>query len=154
MGAFLNKLFRVDARRLKKIELEADEVIKYLTEHEKKCSICEKLNYTMERYVEIILQLYFADDKFRDRLLSGKGFCLPHLKILLEASASKLSASKHSEFSEAVLNLQLENLDRIEKEVDWFTKKFDYRNQEAPWGNSRDALPRGIKKMTSGEIKD
>ena len=29
MGAFLNKLFRVDARRLKKIELEADEVLKY-----------------------------------------------------------------------------------------------------------------------------
>ena len=29
MGAFLNKLFRVDERRLKKIELEAQEVLKY-----------------------------------------------------------------------------------------------------------------------------
>ena len=29
MGAFLNKLFRVDAKRLKKIEAEADEVLKY-----------------------------------------------------------------------------------------------------------------------------
>ena len=29
MGAFLNKLFRVDERRLKKIELEAQEVLKF-----------------------------------------------------------------------------------------------------------------------------
>ena len=29
MGSFLNKLFRVDERRLKKIEAEAQEVLKY-----------------------------------------------------------------------------------------------------------------------------
>ena len=30
----------------------------------------------------------------------------------------------------------------------WFTKKFDYRNAQEPWKNSRDALPRGMRKMT------
>ena len=129
----------------------ADSIIKYLNEHEKNCSICGKLNYTMERYVEIILQLFFSDDNFKARILNGKGFCLPHLKMLLKASSSKLSPGKRSDFSEAILKVQLENMDRIEKEVDWFTKKFDYRNQEAPWGNSRDALPRGIKKMTGAD---
>ena len=129
----------------------AEEVVKYLNEHEKKCSICSKLDYTMERYTEIIFQLFFSDDSFRARVENGKGFCLPHLKMLLEASSKRLSPGKYSEFAETVLKVQIENLDRIEKEVDWFTKKFDYRNQEAPWGNSRDALVRGIKKMTGAD---
>ena len=105
----------------------------------------------MERYIEIILQLFFSEETFRKRMEAGKGFCLPHLKQLLTASSKKLSAAKHGEFSETVLNIQINNLERIEKEVDWFTKKFDYRNQDAPWGNSRDALVRGIKKMTGAK---
>jgi hypothetical protein len=42
---------------------------------------------------------------------------------------------------------QLGNMDRLEQELDWFTKKFDYRNNDAPWGNSKDALPRSIQKL-------
>jgi hypothetical protein len=38
-------------------------------------------------------------------------------------------------------------MERIQKEVNWFTKKFDYRNNDAPWGDSRDALPRTIQKI-------
>jgi hypothetical protein len=96
----------------------AEAVIKYLNDHEKNCSICEKLNYTMDRYVDIIFQLYFSDDNFKTRVINGKGFCLPHLKMLLEASSKRLSPGKHSEFSETVLKIQTENLDRIEKEVE------------------------------------
>lgn len=130
---------------------KADKVLRYLEDHEKKCAICKKLDYTMARYVEIILQLFFSEKSFRERIENGKGFCLPHLKLLLETAGKKLSGGKYAQFSGTVLNVQLQNLERIEKEVDWFTKKFDYRNQEAPWGNSRDALIRGIKKMTGAE---
>lgn len=129
----------------------AGRVLRYLAEHEKKCAICRKLDYTMARYTEIILQLFFSEKTFRERIENGKGFCLPHLKLLLETSEKKLSAGKHARFCAAVLQVELRNLDRIEKEVDWFTKKFDYRNQEAPWGNSRDALVRGIRKMTGAD---
>ena len=76
------------------------------------------------------------------------GFCLPHLQRLIEGSQKYLPAGKQNAFLEALLKLQAENLKRIEDEVEWFTKKFDYRNQDAPWGNSRDAVARGIKKMT------
>ena len=39
-------------------------------------------------------------------------------------------------------------MQRIEAEVEWFTKKFDYRNKDADWGNSKDAIPRSIEKLT------
>jgi hypothetical protein len=37
---------------------------------------------------------------------------------------------------------------RREKELQWFTQKFDYRNQEKPWGSSKDAVPRILQKLT------
>lgn len=133
-----------------------DSLIGYLTEHETKCAVCDKLNYTMNRYFEIIFDLYAGDKEFRAKIENGKGFCLPHFKFLLETAPKMLNASKCESFCNTLVKVELENLERIEQEVDWFTKKFDYRNQDADWGNSRDALPRGILKMSGAKdiIKD
>ena len=39
------------------------------------------------------------------------------------------------------------NLIRVKEDVDWFTAKFDYRNANAPWKNSQDAVPRAMQKL-------
>ena len=44
-----------------------------------------------------------------------------------------LNRKQRSEFVMALMSLELTHLDRIKEEVNWFTKKFDYRNQDAPW---------------------
>lgn len=126
----------------------AERMLKYLQERAKECCICKKLDFTMDRYIEVIVHLYFSEKDFRSKFDGGMGFCLPHLQRLIEGSQKYLPAGKQNVFLEALLKLQAENLKRIEDEVEWFTKKFDYRNQDAPWGNSRDAVARGIKKMT------
>lgn len=125
-------------------------LVNYLKKHETACAVCEKLNYTMDRYNDIIFQLY-GDKDFRAKLANCKGFCLPHFRMLVELAPSKLSSSKAESFVDLITKIEIENLERIEKEVDWFTKKFDYRNQNADWGNSRDALPRGILKMSGAK---
>ena len=43
--------------------------------------------------------------------------------------------------------LELDNLRRVEGELEWFTLKFDYRNDGKPWGNSQDAPERAINKL-------
>ena len=43
--------------------------------------------------------------------------------------------------------MELENLKRVESELEWFTLKFDYRNADKPWGNSKDAPDRAINKL-------
>lgn len=116
--------------------------------HEKECCICEKLAYTMDRYVEVIFHLWSHEEDFRKKFSAGKGFCMPHFKLLLAGAAEHLGKGKRGDFTDGLIRMQLDNLNRIEKEVDWFTKKFDYRFKDEPWGNSKDALIRGIKKMT------
>lgn len=35
----------------------------------------------------------------------------------------------------------------MEKDIEWFTLKFDYRNQDKPWGDSKDAVERTVNKL-------
>ena len=44
-------------------------------------------------------------------------------------------------------DLEVENFERLEKEIEWFTLKFDYRYKDKPWKNAKDALPRSILKI-------
>lgn len=111
------------------------------------CTICGKLEYTMDRYLDVVMYLWSKEEEFRKKFSEKKGFCLVHLKMLLLAAEKYLSANDCRKFHGILLEQQLENLDRIEKELEWFTKKFDYRYNDAPWGNSKDALPRSIQKL-------
>ena len=123
-----------------------DRIIDYIDEYEHECFICDKLNYTMNRYIDVIYYLYFSEKDFKARFNSGNGYCLPHLRDML-LYAKKLSGDKREEVVNVMLNMQVTNMDRVQKDIDWFTKKFDYRYESEPWGNSRDAIPRSIKKL-------
>lgn len=124
-----------------------DELIKELTELEGKCAICSKLGYTMDRYTDVIFYLWFKEEEFRKMFNCKKGFCLKHLKMLLQGTQKYLNSKETALFVGNLLHMQIENLERIQKEVNWFVKKFDYRYNDAPWGNSKDALPRSIQKI-------
>jgi hypothetical protein len=118
-----------------------------LSEMEKSCTICGKLEHTMDRYMDVIMYLWSEEEDFRNLFANKKGFCLVHLKQLAQSSIKYLNPHERALFTSHLLQQQVEHLDRIEKELDWFTKKFDYRYNEAPWGNSKDALPRSIQKL-------
>ncbi|AGC67280.1 extracellular solute-binding protein family 1 [Thermoclostridium stercorarium subsp. stercorarium DSM 8532] len=122
-------------------------MIDKLNELEKSCTICEKINYNMDKFTDVILYLYFKEPEFRERFESKKGFCLPHLKMLLEGSMKYLNHRQRSEFVMNLMSLELNHLDRIKEEVNWFTQMFDYKNRDASWKNSRDAVPRSIEKI-------
>ena len=35
--------------------------------------------------------------------------------------------------------------DKLREDVRWFVKKFDYRYDDEPWGDAKDAVERAIK---------
>lgn len=123
------------------------ELVSQLDKIEKSCAICSKLEHTMDRYIDVIFHLYFKEPDFRGKFHSKKGFCLKHLKLLLSSTKKYLNTSETAIFTRNLMEMQLANMDRIEKEVDWFTKKFDYRYNDAPWENSKDAVIRSIQKI-------
>ncbi len=92
--------------------------------------------------------MWSHEDNFRKEFNESKGFCLPHMGQMLDMSSKELRGSKQQDFVKELIELQRKNLDRLEEEIKWFTLKFDYKNQDKPWGNSKDALPRLLQKLT------
>ena len=45
-------------------------------------------------------------------------------------------------------------MQRLSDDLDWFCDKFDYRNKDADWRTSKDALPRGLQKAAGGSPAD
>jgi len=114
----------------------------------KSCALCERLEYTLDRYIDVIMWQFFEDNKFHDKFLKANGFCLQHLAVLIRGAAKYLSESQSEIFINKLTEIENNSLDTLEGEIKWFTQKFDYKNEDAPWGNSKDAVPRTIRKIS------
>jgi len=112
------------------------------------CIICDKIRNTMDRYVEVILWMYFEDAGFRTLFENRPHHCLHHTAALLRGAARILPQNQAGEFVSNLAALQNKGLDAMISDVEWFTLKFDYRNKDKPWGSSKDAIPRAISLLS------
>lgn len=120
--------------------------VDYLDSH---CFVCNRINQTFERYIATIFYLYKTEDDFKTTFRSSKGFCTKHYGMLYQLAGSNLSGNTLTSFIEDLNTLYLDNMKRVRADLEWFKDKFDYRYQDAPWKNSKDAVPRTILKTNS-----
>ena len=111
-----------------------------------RCALCEQIGEMESHYLATVVHLWRHEEAFREKLKACKGFCLPHFSDLLAAS-DKLPAKEREAFVRTLSEIELANLRRVEGDLAWFTEKFDYRNEDKPWGNSRDAVERAANKL-------
>lgn len=128
----------------------ANPIARWTAQKEDSCYICNYFKDHYDRYLETFFIMYQRDDEFRSKIINGKGFCLPHFGDLCEASDTKLGDKERQEFYNHISKLMLENMDRIYEDVAWLIEKFDYRNKDADWKNSKDAIQRGMQKLKGG----
>ena len=124
---------------------------KWEREREQSCYICDTLKSSFESYLDTFLGLYQKDPDFKDQVLKGKGFCLTHFTKLLSAADRKLKPEELNEFYRVMLPFEAEQLKRVYEDVAWFIEKYDYKNKDAPWKDSRDANQRGMQKLKGAD---
>ena len=69
--------------------------------------------------------------------------------VLLEIGAARLNKKKAAGFTAVLGDVTEKYLAELQKDISWFCKKFDYRFQDEPWGNSKDAVERAIRFLRS-----
>lgn len=138
----------VSASFFKKKEDESA-VIDFISKLEETCFVCDKIKNTFNRYIATIFFLYHSEEEFRSRLKASKGFCTAHYKILSLSASQYLKAEELSDFLSVLNSLYLEHMKRVSDDLEWFIQKFDYRYQNDPWKNAKDALPRAMLKTNS-----
>ena len=111
------------------------------------CILCDRLNATMDRYLYTMIYMWKHESGFRSAVQKSKGLCLKHFEQVLKAAPQQMNGMELKEFTDTLKQLQLANMERLEKELEWFTLKFDHLNADKPWGTSKDSLDRAVLKL-------
>ena len=123
---------------------------KTVSEYEKvnnDCVICKKLDNIEEKFIDNLLELYKKEEGFRTKFKKSKGFCIPHFTMLVKGAPDVFSGDKLTAFYTVLYEIENFHLARIQEDITWFTKKFDFRYANEDWKNSRDAVPRTTEKI-------
>lgn len=140
--------------RLKKNTDSKNSIATWIRSKEQSCYICNRFTDTYARYIDTFFVMFGKDDEFRQKVKASKGFCLHHFADLCEASETRLNDKEKELFYEMLLPIMEENMARIGEDVSWMVEKFDYRNKDADWKNSKDSIQRGMQKLKGGYPAD
>lgn len=122
-------------------------IAKWTHDRDKSCYICAEFDKMYDRYMDTFFYLYKEDPEFRRKVDEGKGFCLHHFGNMCEYGEAHLSDKDKQEFFPKMFTLMETNMSRLFEDVSWLIEKFDYKNKDADWKNSRDAVGRGMQKL-------
>ena len=111
------------------------------------CILCDTIEEHTRRYAYTLLHLYKTDASFRKAFAASKGVCLPDMANLLDMAEEALSGQELTDFVKDLCAATERSLTKMEKDLEGFTLKFDYRNADKPWGDSRGSLERTINKL-------
>lgn len=121
---------------------------------DKKCYLCGHIEETMSIYIKTLLYLWEENREFRTIYESSRGYCHKHFHSVINQANKFAGKQAGEEFLNLTFKIQQENMKRLNEELNWFIKKFDYRFVNKPWKNSRDSLFRSIIKLTGNFIPD
>ena len=127
------------------------EPMKRLGELEESCYVCGRIEFSLAKMFETAVLLWEQDSDFREKLRAQPYICLPHYRMFVEYARRGLPKKRFPDFYKDVSTLVNTYFDELREDVSWFCKKFDYRYDDEPWGNAKDAVERAIK-FTSGDM--
>ena len=111
---------------------------------EKSCYVCDRINLSLGKMVANAVYLWDTEKDFQDKLKAQPYFCLPHLRAMLNAGKNYINKKRFPDFQQDILKVVNKYFDELSHDVSWFCKKFDYRYEDEPWGNAKDAPERAV----------
>jgi len=124
---------------------------KQITKLEGTCYICGRIEHSLSKMIENAALLWNADEAFKKKLADQPFICLPHFRRFTETGKDLLPKKEFADFYKAAYAVTFDYFDSLCQDISWFCKKFDYRFENEPWGNSKDAIERAINFLSSEE---
>ena len=112
---------------------------------EKSCYVCARAENSLSHMFENAALLWETEREFAAKLKAQPYFCLPHYRRFIEAGRENISKKRFSDFYADLSGVELSYFDELREDVSLFAKKFDYRYENEPWGNAKDAIERAVR---------
>ncbi len=124
--------------------------VKRLGELEESCYVCGRIDEKFGKMIATAVYLYSHEEEFKKKFNSAKVICLPHYKQLLTYASANMPKKAYAGLFEDADKLVRGYLDELKEDISWFCRKFDYRFNDEPWGNSKDSVERAIRFLSGG----
>lgn len=135
----------------KKQKVSENSIVNWIEKRESTCFICSSVQNTFNAYMKTFFSMYKKDAEFRKQVAETKGFCLDHFKVLCQGADKQLNDAERKEFYATVLPLMQKNFERVYEDISWFIEKYDYKNKDADWKDSKDAIQRSMQKLRGSD---
>lgn len=109
------------------------------------CYICDRIQFDIEHFLQTVFVEWANSEEFRKLYKAQDFICLRHYSQVMKYATVKMPSKHLSAFHEDTLTLTRNYLDTLKADTTHFCRMFDYRNRDADWGNSKDAIERDIK---------
>ncbi len=129
----------------KPLSKPGEPAIKRIGALENSCYVCRRIEFNFAHMIETAVILWDSDEAFAPKLKAQPYFCLPHYRRFVEYASRKLSKKQYAEFEKEVSQIENAYMEKIQNDISWFCKKFDYRYNDEPWYDSKDAVERAMK---------
>lgn len=118
---------------------------KPLSEINRSCYVCDRIEYHFSRMIDTAVLLFGQDEAFRQKFGAQPYFCLPHYERLLSYARQKMNKKAFKVLEADARRIEEAYYTELHGDVSWFCKKFDYRYEDEPWNNAKDAVERAGK---------
>ena len=151
LESHLDELRDDTAKKLISLAPAGDNARRRISELEKSCYVCDRIEFSLTKMLETAVYLYERDSEFEKKFSKQPYFCLPHFNKLTALAKAKMQKKTYSAFYDAASKVTFGYMDSLRLDVKHFIKKFDYRYEDEPWGNSKDSVERSIKFLCGDE---
>lgn len=112
---------------------------------ENSCYICDRIADKISKMYTTAAYLFDEEKDFRSSFSEVRYFCLPHYREYMLAGKRVLNKDGYSDLVKAANEKVNNYLDSLKDDVSLFCKKFDYRFDSLPWGESKNSVERSLK---------
>lgn len=112
---------------------------------ENSCYICDRIEDKISKMYTTAAYLFDEEKDFRSSFGEVRYFCLPHYREYMLAGKRVLNKDGYSDLVKAANEKVNNYLDSLKDDVSLFCKKFDYRFDSLPWGESKNSVERSLK---------
>ena len=119
------------------------------------CYVCDRIEHDILHLLATVYVQFGADSDFRRQYAAQDFICLDHY-ALVTSSFNKKAMDKQTaqEFFRVTNKLSKGYMDTLYDDVTHFTTMFDYRNAGGDYKNSKDAIERSVRFLTSYPVDE
>ncbi len=117
---------------------------------EKSCYVCGRIERSLSAMTATAVYLWQTNPDFRKTFVGQPYFCLPHYRRMVTYASKKLSKRDYAAFFADASAIEERYAEKLQGDVSWFCKKFDYSYQDEPWYDAKDSIERAISFLGGG----